>query len=137
MLHSSFVMLIRVAAGFEDVVEADEVSLDIGIGIGDTVAHACLCSKVDYNLGLELSKELVDELAVGYVAFDKAEAGVLLELCQAFFFEAYVVVVVHVVDANYFCSCHLLVDGRSRLLPMKLAAPVTSIFMSYLPLYIS
>ena len=111
MLDSSFVLLIRVAAGFEDVVEADEVGFDVGIGVGDAVAYACLCSKVDYNLGPELGKEFVDELAVGYVAFDKAKARVLLELCQTFFFEANVVVIVHVVDAYYFSTFYLLVDG--------------------------
>lgn len=33
---------LMVAARFEDVVKSDEVALDVGIGIGDAVAHACL-----------------------------------------------------------------------------------------------
>lgn len=36
-----------VAARLEDVVESDEVALDIGVGIGNAVAHACLGSEVD------------------------------------------------------------------------------------------
>ena len=115
MLDSSFVLLVRMAASFEDVVEANEVGLDVGIGVDDAVAHACLCGKVDYDLGVELGKELVDELAVGDVAFDKTEAGILLELCQAFFFEANVVVVVHIVDTYYFGSFYLFVDGLNEV----------------------
>ena len=31
------------AAGFQDIVEADEVGLNIGIRVGDAVPHAGLC----------------------------------------------------------------------------------------------
>ena len=36
-----------VAARLKDVVESDEVALDVGVGIGDAVAHACLGGQVD------------------------------------------------------------------------------------------
>ena len=41
------------AAGFEDVVEADEVGLDIGIGVGDAIAHTSLGCEVDNDLGIK------------------------------------------------------------------------------------
>ena len=37
-----------VAAGLKDVVEPNEVALDIGVGVGDAVAHACLGGEVDH-----------------------------------------------------------------------------------------
>ena len=58
-------------AGFKNVVEADEVGLDIGIGVGDAVADTCLCGKVYYNVYLVFGEDLVDEGLVGDVAFDE------------------------------------------------------------------
>ena len=115
MLYSSFVLLVGVAASFQNVVEADEVGFNVGIGISDAVAYTCLCGKVDYDLGVKLGKEFVDELTVCYVAFDKAETGVLLELCQAFYFEADIVVVIHVVYSHYLGSVYLLIDSLNKV----------------------
>ena len=36
-----------VSARLENVVESDKVALDIGVGVGDAVAHACLGGEVD------------------------------------------------------------------------------------------
>ena len=48
-----------VAAGLKDVVEANEVALDIGIGIGDRIANACLGGKVDDYIELVGSEEAI------------------------------------------------------------------------------
>ena len=56
------------AAGFEDVIEADEVGLDVSVGIGDAITHASLCSQVHYNMRLIFGEDAVDEGTVGYVA---------------------------------------------------------------------
>ena len=90
-----------VAASFQDVVEADEVALDVGIGVGDAVAYAGLGSEVDDNSGLVLGKKAVDASLVGDVFLDEypvATGG--FYLCQTFFLEVYVVIIVHRVDAD-------------------------------------
>ena len=56
-----------IPAGFEDIIESDEVALDIGIGVGDAIAYACLSCEVDDDLGLVLLEDLVDSVAVGDV----------------------------------------------------------------------
>ena len=61
------------AAGFEDVIEADEVGLDVSVGIGDAIAHASLGSQIHDNMRLILGENAVDEGAVGYVAADECE----------------------------------------------------------------
>lgn len=98
-------VIIGVAAGFEDVVEADEVGLDIGIGVGDAIADTSLGSEVDHNLRMVFGEDAVDEGAVGDVAADEGEGrGTRLEglfyFLEACFLEAHVVVVVHRVDAD-------------------------------------
>ena len=115
MLDSSFVLLIRVAAGFEDVVEADEIGLDIGTGVGDAVAHTGLGGEVDHYLRLVLGKEAVNQLLVGNVAFDKGEVGVLRQLGEALFLETYVVVVVHIIYSDNYGVIVTLIDGFDQI----------------------
>ena len=63
------------AAGFEDVVETDEVALDVGIGVGDAVADAGLGGEVHHNLRMIFGEDAVDEGAVGDVSADEGEGG--------------------------------------------------------------
>ena len=58
-------------AGFENVVETDEVGLDIGIGVGDAVTDSCLGGKVDYNVYVVVGEDLVDEGLVGDITFNE------------------------------------------------------------------
>ena len=73
MFHFNVSAIVSVAAGFEDVVEADEVTLDVGIRVGDAVADAGLRSEVHHNLRMVFGEDAVDEGAVGDVAADEGE----------------------------------------------------------------
>ena len=64
------------AAGFEDVVEADEVRFDIGVRVGDGVAHAGLCGKVDHDLRLVLLEDSVNARLVRQIALDEGKIRV-------------------------------------------------------------
>ena len=75
MLYPTLILTVAVATGFQDVVEADKVGLDIGIRIGDAIAYACLCREIDDDLWLVLCKELVNERTVGDIALDEGEIG--------------------------------------------------------------
>ena len=74
-----FIVIVRVsviigmAAGFEDVIETDEVGLDVSVGIGDAIAHASLGSQVHDNMRLIFGEDSVDEGAVGYIAADESK----------------------------------------------------------------
>ena len=92
-----------VAAGFEDVVETDEVALDIGSGIGDAVTDSGLGGEIDDDVGEVFVEEAVDEGFVGDVAFDEDEVFMLVvDLLESLFLDVDVVVIVHVVDADDF-----------------------------------
>ena len=54
------------AAGFEDVVEAEDVAFDVGVGVLDAVTHAGLGGEVYYNIELVFSKQLIHQILVGY-----------------------------------------------------------------------
>ena len=83
-----------VAARLEDVVEPYEVALDIGVGIGDAVAHACLGGQVD-DYGYTVVRE--DVLHGGLVGDGGVDEGPValqrLYLFQAFNLDVDIVVV--------------------------------------------
>ena len=65
-----------VPAALEDVEEADEVAVDVGVRVGQRVAHAGLRGQVDHALGA-LARETARAIAVavGQVDPHEAEAG--------------------------------------------------------------
>ena len=65
-----------VAAGLTNVVEADHIALNVGIRVGDGIAHTCLCCQVYYYFRLVVGKNFVDECFVSQVAFDEGPLGV-------------------------------------------------------------
>lgn len=115
VLYPTLVLLIRIAAGFQDVVEADEVGLDIGAGVGDAVAHTGLGGQVDHYLRFVLGKETVDQLLVGNIALDKGEVGELRQLGETLFLETYVVVVVHIIYSDNYGVIVTLIDGFDQI----------------------
>ena len=88
------------AAGFEDVVEADEVALDVGVGVGDGVADAGLRGEVDDDVGVVLVEDLVDEGPVSEVALDEGPGAEGFDFFQAGELDVDVVVVVDGVEAD-------------------------------------
>lgn len=83
-----------VAAGLKDVVETDEVALDVGVGIGDAVAHACLGGQVD-DYGYTVVRE--DCLHSGLIGDGGMDEGPIalqrLYLLQTFIFDIDIIVI--------------------------------------------
>ena len=91
-----------VAAGLEDVVETDEVALDVGVGIGDAVAHACLGGEVNHYRYLVFGEDCLHGCLVGDGGVDEGPVALQrLYLLQAFILDVDIVVVGDAVDADY------------------------------------
>lgn len=92
-----------VAAGLEDVEEADEVALQVSARILDGVAHARLRSEVNHDVEAVLREQALNQRGVAEVALHEREAAVLIRLGehrQAGLLDAGVVVAVDVVQAD-------------------------------------
>lgn len=103
MLYALSAIVIGMTAGFQNVVKANKVTFDVGIRVGDGIAHACLCCQVYYYFRLVVGKDFVDECFVSQVAFDEGPLGVAVlgsNLLQTVFLDGYVVLVVHVVQTD-------------------------------------
>ena len=64
-------IVIGVAAGFQNIVETDQVALDIDIRMIDRVADAGLRSQIDYDGWLVYCKHFVDKGFVRDTSFNK------------------------------------------------------------------
>lgn len=89
-----------VAAGFQNVIEANHVALDVGIRVGDGIANTSLSAQIDHNVWVILLKNTVDESFIRKVALDKGIILELLKLCKPSFLDTNIIIIVHVVQAN-------------------------------------
>ena len=91
-----------VAAGLEDVVESDEVALDVGIGVGDAVAHACLGGQVDHYCYLVFGEDCLHGCLVGDGGVDEGPVALQrLYLLQTFILDVGIVVVGDAVNTDH------------------------------------
>ena len=90
-------------ARLEDVIKADDIRLDVDVGMVDAVPDACLRREIHDDVGLILFKNLRHQRLVGKIPSDK---GVFIlgfdpvKLAEAVFFQGNVVIVVHAVKAD-------------------------------------
>lgn len=84
MLYPLCSVVVGMSASLQNVVEADHVALDIGIGIGDGIAYASLCRQVYNNVGMIFIKDGIDGSAVGNIALDKGPGGFRMSCCRLF-----------------------------------------------------
>ena len=84
-------------AGFQNVVEADHIALDISIWVGDGVTNTCLRTQIDHNIRVMLLKNAVDKCFVRKVSLDKCIVLELLKLRKTSFLDADIIVIVHVI----------------------------------------
>jgi len=89
-----------VSAALQNVHEADEVGVDVGVRILEGIADTGLGGEMDDALGFLGGEEVFDRGSIGEVEAVEAEVGVTGEAGEAGFLEADVVVVVEVVETD-------------------------------------
>ena len=106
---------LTVTASFQDIEKANQVRFHISIRVGDGVTHTSLCCKVDDHRRLVLLEQLSNQRLVSDVAFDKSKCGILGQLIQAEFFQCYIIVGIHVVDADDRSRRSLLINSFHKV----------------------
>ena len=89
-------------ASLEDVVEAEDVAVDVGIRISDAVANAGLGGEVHDNLGFVLFKDAIDGSLVSNVSFKEVIGigGDARNDRETVFLQRDIVVIIQVIDVN-------------------------------------
>ena len=94
-------MLDRVmTAGFQDIHEADQVGIHVGMGILQRIAHPGLRRQIDHPLGLVLGKNLGQRRPIFQTGPKVGKAGMRLQPGQPRLFQGHVVIIVEVVVAD-------------------------------------
>ena len=123
MFHSGCTIVVGVAAGFQNVVEADHVGLDVGVRIGNGVTNAGLCPQIYHNSRFVICKNPVNDRFVREISFIKAISGVCVFGSTFFnfskppFLDGNIIIIIHVIQSHN-------VDGRlgSEKLQYQIAA---------------
>ena len=100
-----FAFLGASAAGFEDIVEADEVALDVGVRVRDGIADSGLGGEVHDDSEVVLLEQAVDGRLVGEVCLDECPffAGRCrksFDFLEAFVLDVHVIVVGDGIEAD-------------------------------------
>lgn len=126
-----------VTTGFKYVVEANEVALDIGIGISYAITDTCLSCKIHNNSDIVLCEYLFYCVFTSYRSMHKCPITIqCLDFFQTLIFDVDIIVVGDRIYTDNFNVLNILKRRLTRLLPIKPAAPVTrTVLPSILTLY--
>jgi len=68
-------------ARLQYIIEANHITHDIGIGIGDVIAYTSLGSEIHHHLRLILLKDAVNGLLVGNITLDELPCDTFRNCC--------------------------------------------------------
>ena len=109
---------VGVSAGFEDVVEADQVALDVNVRVVDRVTDARLRGEVHDDIGSVCLENAVDQFLVGDAALDEymPDRGLdRVDHAETVFLELRVVVIVHVVETDHGSAGELAAQAHDKV----------------------
>ncbi len=92
--------IVRMAAGFQNVIKANQVCFHIGIGVRNGIPNPCLRTEVHNDFRFILLKDSFNHRLVCQVTFYKTEIFKLFQFVQTSFFQTYIIVVVHVIQTH-------------------------------------
>ena len=111
-------IVIGVAAGFQNIVETDQVALNVDVRMIDRVADAGLCGQINYDGRLVYCKDFVYKGLVGDTAFNKDVPDGRVDRvdhAKAVLLKLRVVVIIHVVEADHGAACELAAQSHNQV----------------------
>ena len=101
-VHQMFDMVLPTP--LEEVHEAENIAVNIGMGVLDRVADTCLCSEIHHTVKLFNSKKILHPLPVGKIQLYKPEIFKCPQYIEAGLFQSNIVIVIEVVYADNFIT---------------------------------
>ncbi len=113
-------------AGFQNVDKADQVAVDVFIGLIDTIADAGLSGEIDNDVEIPFCEQVVQRGFVADVDRFEVKSGMFQQLLEPGLFQIRIIVIVEAVDPRYLVTLAAEVAGEMKAI--KPAAPVISKF---------
>ena len=100
------------AAGLQQIVEADDIAFDIRIRVIDGISDARLRRKIYYNIKVILMKQLIYQSLISDRTFyehvlDRAVLCRLFQKTQTILLQCRIIVTIHIIKADYSTAGHL------------------------------
>ena len=86
---------------FEDVHEADQIRIDVSLGIRQGVPNTGLSGQVDDSIEAMSFKQSIDTVTIFQCQLLKAESGTTLQKSESIVFELGLIIVVQIVEADH------------------------------------
>ena len=105
-------------AGFQDIVESDEVALDIHVRMIDGIADARLCGEVDHDRGLVCPEDLVYKGFVSDAALHKNmpyRGRDRIDDAKTVLLEVRIIIVIHIVEADHSAARQLAAQAHHQV----------------------
>src|SRR5215831_13635494 len=90
-----------VSAPFENGGKPGQIGIDVGEWVVQRMSHTGLRAKVNDMRKTELFEQVRNPLAIGKIQFYEAKSVRLRKLRKARFFQSWVIIGVHIVEANH------------------------------------
>lgn len=90
-------------APFENIDETGDVAVGVGVRVFEGVSDARLGGEVNDDVEPVIGEKVGDRLPIGQVPFHEGEVFVF-QLFQTGMFEADIVIVIQIVEADYLCT---------------------------------
>lgn len=96
VLHTLGASVIGVTAGFQNIVEADEVGFDVHVGVSNGVAHPGLGSQVHHDVRMPSAEDVRNAVFICYISMDEMifpsfrRGRCLFQFLEAVFLQGYV-----------------------------------------------
>ena len=108
-------LYLMMTASLQDIVETDEVTLDIGIRISNTITYSCLSCQVHHDLRMVFLEQLIYDWFVSDTAIYHGIAIELLQSAKSLLLDMHIIVVVHVINAHYLDVLHFLQQSKCQV----------------------
>src|SRR5690554_6896302 len=90
-----------IPAGFQDIIEADYIALDIGIRVLYGIPDSCLGSQVYHYIRLMVCKEAQNQLLIPNIPFYKTEVFKSFKALQPGIFKVNIIIIINIINTDY------------------------------------
>ena len=125
MLYSGSASIIRMAACFQNIIETNQIRLNISIWIGDRIPHTCLCCQVNHNSRLICLENILNQIRISDVSFDKSPGRIrmlfrfLFNLLQSPFLHFNRIIIGHDIDTHNMDCLHGTEQFQNQIISDK------------------
>jgi hypothetical protein len=89
-----------IATALQNVQEADKVTIDVGVRVGERVTHPSLCREMNNSLWFFPGEHFFHAVTISKIQVVKAKLLMVGKYGQPIFLEAYVIIIIDAIESD-------------------------------------